>query len=85
MTLDSSLLTIIVAPTLSSKVSFNSVNLIASLTNYPLKIQTMPFTVKVDPCIITSMSVAANPFPGGTTTVTIFDPTGLVVPVATFI
>lgn len=60
-------------------------NLIATLDNYPLNTQTMPFTVTIYSCIVTSTSISENAFdPLKTELVYVKDTVGLLIPVANF-
>lgn len=86
ITLDSTTRTITVNPTLSSQISTYPMTVIASLVSYPTAAtQSLNFNVIVNACVVTSLTVASNPWnPALTLTVNIEDPAGIIIPFTTF-
>ena len=60
--------------------------LFVSLVTYPTINQTLPFTVTISTCVVTSIAVATGAFNAtANTPVNIFDTVGLSIPIPTFI
>ena len=74
ITFDATTLIITVEPTLDSEINTHSVDLIATLVDYPLITTTVTFKVIVNPCLVTSVT-GVNDVSDTSTTIpiTIFD------------
>ena len=62
VSLNSILKTISVISSSVTDVGFYSLSLMAKLDAYPLNTQTMPFTMTINPCIVTSVVPSSNAF-----------------------
>ena len=74
ITFDSTTLIITVDPTLDTEIGTHSVDLVATLVDYPLITTTVTFNVVVDPCVVTSV-IGVNAVSDTSTSIsiTIFD------------
>ena len=85
LTLNSSAMTISVSSSNTADAGTFYLGLFVSLVTYPTINQTLPFTVTISTCVVTSIVVATGAFnTTANTSVNIFDTIGLSIPIPTF-